>query len=1027
MIPRLAIDDAIGDGTIAYLERLKTAGFKGEISVDVSDRLVAATDNSVYQIMPQAVIFPRSTLDVSLALSLLNTDEFSAISVTPRGGGTGTNGQALNDGIIIDCSKFMNRILDINIQEKWVRVESGVVLDQLNRALKPYGYFFAPTVSSGSRATLGGMINTDACGKGSRVYGKTGEHIIDLNIVLINGEVLQSREISFNELQSIKEKNDFIGRIYSEVYRVCNDKASAIKSVFPRLSRYLSGYNLEMIMHEERRSFNLNYLIAGSEGTLGVVTEACLAIKQLPAYKKLVVLRFETFVHAMESSHILMETDPVAMECIDDNVIDRVRNDVIYEDVKGFIDDENGQVTGAIVIVEYESSDEGDVFLKVQNLKELIESNWGKKPFPHSYYIPSNSVESAAVWEMRKKCVGLLGNLKGARKPIAFVEDTAVDPRQMPEYISDFRELLDDANLQYGMFGHMDTGVLHVRPALDMKDPADEILMHTLTTRVCDLVKSYGGLLWGEHGKGFRSEYNPEFFGEDLFDELCRIKSVVDPHNQLNPGKIAFPYGSSYSKLAKVNSPSRGSFDRQISKDIAVEYSQALDCNGNGACHDVNPDTVMCPSVKQTKDRVHSPKGRAGILREWLRLLELKNYRPRMQVLSFRTVLWWPVGLIAKMWRSFLKICGQKDFSHDVYSAMSGCLACKACATQCPIHVDIPEMRSWFLEHYHRRYLRPVRDYCIAILENCVSWMALFPKFFNIFLGNFFVQSVFRHGIGIVDMPLLSPSSIKRLFATEGIKPFCLKQIANLSESEKKRSVLLLQDAFTSFYESNVLQAVCGILAKSGVTVYIVPFFPNGKGLHIKGFMQAFRWRVRKNSQQLEKLSSYGIPMVGIDPGVVLTYRDEYPRIMGADYPASKVYLLQEWLDEYLKDSNTICSRPKIKNQKPFVLMGHCSEKTMVHASQEMWRSVFNLFGQDLVIEEVGCCGMCGVFGHEAIHELESKKAYALSWQKKMPESVNDRSNILVSGHSCRSQVKRCDGFTPMHPAEALFTVFPNE
>ncbi|MGK5091567.1 FAD-binding and (Fe-S)-binding domain-containing protein [Deltaproteobacteria bacterium TL4] len=1008
MIPRLNLSEPTQQIYANFIKHLKHRPFSGEIKVDYGTRLLAATDNSIYQILPEVVLYPKNRDDIMELLCLANMEAYQKITFSPRGGGTGTNGQSLSTGIIVDCSKYMNRILEINVKEGWVRVEPGVVLDQLNDELKRHGVFFAPNLSPSNRATLGGMINTDACGQGSRVYGKTSNHILQLSCVLANGDFWESKPLEKSELKALKKRHDRVGQIHRQVDEIVTKKKSLIKKTFPQMSRFMTGYNLAKV-YETPGQFNLNYILSGSEGTLAFVTEARLKLTPLPQYKQLVVVKYDSFEDALQAAEVLVETDPTAIETIDEHILDLAKGDEIYPKVKKWIQAEGEKPPRAINLVEFSGNEARLINQQVQTLCQSLETN---KAFPKQaigYSLAQKPEDITALWELRKKGVGLLGNTQGNRKPLPFVEDTAVPPKHLAAYIQEFRTLLDGYGLEYGMFGHVDVGCLHVRPALDLKDLNDEALIRELSDKVVALVLKYGGVMWAEHGKGFRSEYTPQFFGKELYQDLRRIKEAFDPANKLNPGKIASPF-SMQDLVVSLESPLRGHFDRQILSGLQKSYHTALNCNGNGACFDYHPNTVMCPSSKITRDRLHSPKGRAGMLREWVRQLSLASQSP----------------LVNKRWKitqGFFKIGnnlgkrrGVYDFSNEVYEAMMGCLACKACAAQCPIHVDVPDFRARFLERYHTRYLRPLKDYFVATVEHTGKWFSRIPRIANALLTFPLTQSLLSKIIGFTHAPLFSPLPMEQGLKMRGATRFDFNQLRNLSPQAKQNHVLLLQDAFTSFYETHVVFDVYDLLTLLGYQVLVPPFYPNGKPSHIKGFMTLFHKIAQKNASWLEQLGTLEIPMMGIDPSVVLTYRDEYPKVLGKPLNF-QVHLLQEWL---LTQEKQI-QRLKIKAPSgSYKLLGHCMEKTGALASQEQWVALFKNFGIQLTLLPAGCCGMAGTYGHESIHVQESQGIYELSWKPHISNKENSRAYLLASGYSCRSQVARFEGFAPKHPLQAL-------
>ncbi|MHB2021562.1 MAG: FAD-binding and (Fe-S)-binding domain-containing protein, partial [Candidatus Xenobia bacterium] len=696
MIPRLDAHATVDATVRRYLEELARAGFSGDLRTDYATRLTAATDNSIYQVVPTAVIFPRTTADVAHAMRLLDEARFHQVSLTPRGGGTGTNGQSLANGVVMDLSRYMNRILARD--EASVTVQPGVVLDDLNAFLKPHGVFFAPNLSPSNRATIGGMIATDASGEGSRKYGKTGQHLEELEVVLRGGIVHRARPVTASQ------ETGLVADAHRLVREIAVTRREEIAQTFPRLLRYMTGYNLAHM--SDGVTVDLTRLFAGSEGTLGIVTEARLRLTRREKHHALFVLHYPHFDAALASAEWLVATDPASVETIDETVLTLARGDAIYELVREFVGGAQ-----AINLVEYRDDDLLALQAQVDKLRDVVKA----RDIPFALTWKSDEIQN--LWNLRKKGVGLLGNAPGPRKPVPFVEDTVVPPEHLYAYVREFRALLDACGLQYGMFGHVDVGCLHVRPALDLKQPEDEALIRRITDRVTELVTRYGGLLWGEHGKGFRSELVPHHFGPVLYGELQRIKAFFDPRNQLNPGKIATAAGTS-QPLTRIDGPTRGALDRQIARDDQVAMTKAIECNGNGQCFDTNVDSIICPSSKITRDRIHSPKGRATLMREWLRLLANQGVVATREQRHGRA-------------RPMPRSMAREDFSHEVYDAMAGCLACKACATQCPVRVDIPELRAQFLELYHQRYTRPVSDYLTANLERMLPLMANLPRTVN--------------------------------------------------------------------------------------------------------------------------------------------------------------------------------------------------------------------------------------------------------------------------------------------------------
>jgi FAD/FMN-containing dehydrogenase/Fe-S oxidoreductase len=1016
MIPQISQAPGLVQLVLNFLQALEQQGFTGDTATSYADRLTMATDNSIYQLLPDAVLFPRSTADVALLARLAAEERFKSLVFTPRGGGTGTNGQALNKGIVVDMSRYMNRIIEINPEQGWVRVEAGVIKDQLNQYLKPYGYFFAPELSTSNRATLGGMINTDASGQGSLVYGKTSDHVMGVRAVLLGGDILDTHPMSAALAEDLGRDESTIGKIYRTVYERCRERRQLIIDKFPKLNRFLTGYDLRHVFNDDLSQFDLTRILTGSEGTLAFITEAKLDITRLPKVRRLVNVKYDSFDSALRNAPFMVEARALSVETVDSKVLNLAREDIVWHSVSELITDVPDKEMLGLNIVEFAGDDldliEGQVASLCERLDSLIAQGEGGVI---GWQICSELNGIERIYGMRKKAVGLLGNAKGQAKPIPFAEDTCVPPQHLADYITEFRALLDGHQLSYGMFGHVDAGVLHVRPALDMCDPHQEVLMKRISDEVVALTAKYGGLLWGEHGKGFRAEYSPAFFGETLFEELRRIKAAFDPDNRLNPGKICPPLGVD-DPMMQVDAVKRGTFDRQIPIAVRTSWRGAMECNGNGLCFNFDVKSPMCPSMKISSNRIHSPKGRATLTREWLRLLADRGVDPdalEKQLPEQRASL---RGLIERTRNTWHARKGEYDFSHEVKEAMSGCLACKACSTQCPIKIDVPAFRSRFLQLYHTRYLRPARDHLVATVESYAPLMARAPKTFNFFMSQPWVRNLSQKHIGMVDLPMLSTPTLQQQLVGHRSANTTLEQLEKYSAEQRAKTVLVVQDPFTSYYDAQVVADFVRLVEKLGFEPVVLPFSPNGKAQHIKGFLQKFARTARKTSEFLNRIAKLGMPMVGVDPALVLCYRDEYKQTLGEERGDFHVQLVHEWLPGVLADRETADV-----GGEAWYLFGHCTEVTALPAAPNQWAAIFARFGAKLENVSVGCCGMAGTYGHEVKNHASSLGIYELSWHQAMQRLPRQR--CLATGYSCRSQVKRVEGNGVRHPLQALLEI----
>ncbi|MDF1761159.1 MAG: FAD-binding and (Fe-S)-binding domain-containing protein [Coxiellaceae bacterium] len=951
-----------------FIETLQANGFDGDIETDLATRLLNATDNSVYQIMPLAVVMPKHAQDIQTLCQLIHQPEYKRLAVTARGGGTGTNGQSLSESIIVDCSKYMNGIGELNLEKGFVKVQPGVVLDQLNDFLRPRGVFFAPTLSTSNRATLGGMTNTDACGKGSLLYGKTSQHVLAITAVYSDGSQHTSQACSLDQLDKLKQQSSLLGNIYRQVDdTVCRCKQT-IDQQFPTLTRFMTGYDLKHVYNDRRDEFNLNSILCGSEGTLAIITELTLKLTAIPKHTDLMVLQYESFELALQHAKQLLSIKPAAIETIDHTILECAKTDIIYDQVKNFVYTPS-RTTAAINYVELVSNDNQQQQTKLQQLTQLIEQH-DSPCFNATLATATQDIKN--LWELRKKSVGLLAKTPGRRQPVSGIEDTVVPPEKLADYMKEFCALLDAHALKYGIFGHADTGCLHVRPAYDLTNPDDEKLYFEITEQVAELVQKYGGLMWGEHGKGMRSQYVPMFFGDKLYDELRKIKQAFDPHHQFNPGKIATPYNSNET-VVSLQSTLRADYNRDIHPSDSEPYHKALSCNGNAACFNYDYNSAMCPSYKASRDRCYSPKGRATLLREWLRQKSM--------------------GV-------------DEAFQDQVFDSMDHCLGCKACATGCPVNINIPNEKSKFLQDYYQFNSPSLADNMIIhseiIAKHQSQWPRLSSAISKLPLFNWFTKTCFE----LTDLPIVSSPNLLQRIQHKNIASYDLSALQQLSPTDKH--VVIIQDSLTSFYEAELVMDCLQLLQQLSFKPLLFNWFSNGKPLHVKGMRDDFKQLAQINADALSTISQLKLPMVGIDPSITLSYQDEYPDMLG---PVKfRVQLIQQWLNQ-----QPISLQAKSPDM-PLLLLAHCTEATQSNQNTLAWQQLFNKFGLSLNIGQVGCCGMAGSYGYETKHLDNSKKLFDMSWQQHM----SDDHVILATGFSCRCQIKRCSEQQPLHPISFL-------
>ena len=973
----MARPSPVPDGRVAALRvALTSEGFGGDFEDSRGARQVGATDNSIYEVLPAAIVYPAEGEDLNRVVRA-TLCQAERLALTARGGNTGTNGQSLNDGIIVDFARHMNRILKVDAAALTVTVEPGVVLDQLNVELSRHGLFFPPTTSTATRATIGGMVATDASGKGSRVYGKTSDYIVAMDVVLADGSDWHVETMTRREVEEMAQGTDLSADIHRETLRVVMEQAEAIADVFPIMNRGLTGYNLQKTYDAAADRFSLAYLLAGSEGTLALSKAITLRVAVKPTVKALAVVSYDDFDAGLRDVERLLEAEPLAIEILDDKVLGVAKTDIVWSGIAAVLGDRGTKTVEALAFVEYAGSSIRQVDEGLARLQKLLDR-------PSVGMIDVRMVRDPAViarlWTLREKSVGLLGRLGGGKQGIPFVEDTAVPPNKLADYVAEFRALLDAHDLQYGMFGHADVGCLHVRPFLDMKDPAQAALVRPISDGVAALVKRYGGLLWGEHGRGFRGEYSPFFFGPGLYGELGRIKAAFDPNNLFNPGKLASPNGR--LALDRIdNVPFRGELDRGIGAELMEAFDRAVACNGNGACFSWDALDTMCPSYKATRDRAQSPKGRAALLRGWS--------RSQSDAAALDQ--------------------DRDDIENALNTSLKTCLSCKACTTLCPVQVDIPTMKSRFLARYHLRHPRPLRHLLLGRMEELLAIGRALPRLANALGQSGVMRGLLSKWFGLVDLPRFSNFRRTRLRHVPR-----LQALRSLDRDAIRRTIVLVEDGFTASFDRPVPAAAAALLTHLGYDVRRLPPRRNGKLLHLLGMRDRFARIAAARTAEYTQIAETGVRLVGLDAATSLMFEQEYREFV-PDF-RGKVIGLEALLADDIAAGLLAVDRPHA-GEGSYRLLGHCTETALRPDTLAKWVTVLRHFGVTAEPVRTGCCGMAGLFGHEADNLAISNRLFDLSWRDAI---AGPPGGVLATGYSCRSQAKRLAGIRPLHPAELL-------
>ena len=921
-----------------FFDALINAGFDGDLEDDLGSRHVLATDNSPYEQMPAGVLFPRSTHDVTLIFQVANQPDFQALTFTPRGGGTSTNGQSLGEGIIIDCSRHLRAIKNFDAELGYITVEAGVVLDELNRFIAPEGWFFPVLISTGSRACLGGMANTNACGKGSAYYGQMCHHVDALTTVLSNGELIETSALNTQAWEELSRENTTLGHISKQIqHEIQANIPALIKKKHPNLRRTLTGYGLSTLI-TQHQYIDINQLIIGSEGTLGVVTELRLKLTRKPRKTVLVVFTYTSFISALEHGQSLLShpnTRPVAIEALDEKILSLAKRDEFTDQVRG------------LNLVEY---------VLDNNSETSIETCLKNSDKNHSSYLTYKIIhdpaEQAAFWELRKKSVGLLSNFNWeGRHPLSGIEDCLVPPAHLPGFIRELTQLLDSRGLCYGMFGHVDAGCIHVRPAFNLADAQDERDYLNMIHVAKRLVEKYEGILWGEHGKGVRSAFAPEFWGDAIYASMCRVKHAFDPYNRLNPGKIAA--SNLAMPLISINTlPFQEKLNQSISARLKHRYESALNCNGNGACFNHDKQQLMCPSYKVTKNRIHSPKGRARLVRAYLR---------------------------------------DPAYADAAYHALNGCLGCNGCTNQCPAQVNIPAIKSEFLAAYHSHKRRNLTHFFIKISEELTWQTARFPKLSRIFFGNPISQKVLTL-MGLTRLPSIP----KKQFP---IPPFHhSKEILSTAEPG---DLVLLSDFLTFNYEPELINKIIESLRLFYGRVFLLAPFYSGIARHAEGDLETAHVYSKKNKNLLLQLKQNNILFTTLDPSV-----DSYLKSQHDNFPSlAELLLTIDWSKWRFK-----------KSEKEIYLLLHCHETANLNSNSKStsnyWQDIFRRCGYVITTPSLGCCGMAGAYGVQTAHAKNAQQLFESTWQDYCrPDIIT-----LATGYSCRTQISFFTKIKPIHP-----------
>lgn len=936
-----------------------------EVRFDAASRKLYGTDASIYYVEPLGVVLPRTTDDLQSAVQLIRE---SGASVVPRGGGTSLSGQSIGPGIVVDCSKYLNRIVDYDAGARTVRVQPGVVLDQLNRKLQPDHLWFGPDVATSSRANLGGMLGNNSAGSRSVVYGKTADHTKSIDLILSDGHRVRFGDLTPADWGLKSRQTDLEGRIYRTIREVVLGRSEEIRARFPNIIRRVSGYNLEGVLARlDTPANSLVPLIVGSEGTLGFIAEAELALVPRPKFRGLLVPHFSSLRAALDSVADCLELGPSAVELLDDFLIRLAADNIALRSVTQLV---VGRPS-ALLMVEFHGDDPKGVDARVEKCRQKLSG----RPGLTACVVPGNAEEREKLWNFRSSAVPLLYGMPGDRKPVTFVEDPAVDPEKMPEFADRFRAILHRHGTDGAFYGHASVGCLHLRPLLNLRATRDITLMRRIMEDVTDLVLEFGGSLSGEHGDGLvRSEWNRKMFGPAVYEAFRAVKHAFDPTNFFNPGKVVDAPAMEANLRQSLGIPAADPptvFD--YSRHEGFFRSIEL-CNGSGVCRKTQGGT-MCPSFRATLDEKDSTRGRANALR-----VALQEGIPGRADAPF-----------AERW---------------VYEVLDLCLMCKACKSECPSNVDLAKLKAEFLHAYYKAHTRPLGHHLMAnfLAINRIGSMAAGPA--NFLNRRSVVRRLMEWLTGIDrrrSLPEFHRDHFRRWFSKRGRRG-------------AGRKVLLLDDCFTSYGEPDVGKSAVRVLEAAGFEVEPLGICC-GRSLISKGFLTEARDLARSGVSALAPRVRDGAVILGLEPSCLVTLIDEWVDLVPgpeAESVGRAARLAEDFLSEQIANGS---ARLPLSGRQPrdVLFHAHCHQKAICGVNGSV-AALSQLPGVRVEALDTGCCGMAGSFGYE--HYDLSVQIANLSLVpaiEKRPDAV-----VCATGTSCRHQIKDLTGRTALHPLQLI-------
>jgi FAD/FMN-containing dehydrogenase/Fe-S oxidoreductase len=967
MATQAVVDETLAGETRELVHELERV-VEGEVRFDKYSRILYSTDASIYQIEPIGVVLPRHADDV---IATLEVAYRHGVPVLPRGGGSSLAGQAVGHAVHIDMSKYMNRILEVNEEEGWVRVQPGVVLDQLNNHIAAHGLQFGPDPASSNRATMGGIFSNNSTGAHSILYGRPVNHALEADIVLSDGTATHISRLDEAGVQAKMQQEGLEGSIYRAVRQLVANNTELIQNNFPKHWRRSGGYNLDEIARQMKgeEPFNLLKLLVGSEGTFAALTELKLNLVPRPTMTALSIVHFDDLIDAMKATPVILECNPSAVELIDEMMIGLVREVPDYARQLTWIEGH----PQAVLIVEFYGESDAELLSKLDELEAHLKRNHIGTAVVRAV----TAEEKGRVWGVRKAGLGFLMGLPGDYKPIPFIEDPAVPVEHLATYIRNVRDVCRAYDARMAAYAHASAGCVHVRPLINLKEGNEVNKMHAIATAVCGLVQKYDGVMSSEHGDGLvRSEFNERIFGPELYSLFKQVKQTWDPKGIMNPGKVVdgepmthnLRFGADYRTTpiqTYFRYPREGDFAR------AIEM-----CSGIGICRKDGTGT-MCPSYMATRDEEHSTRGRANALRA-----------------------------------AISGVLSTDELTSDrMLEVLDLCLECKGCKAECPSAVDMAKLKYEVLARRVDRYGAPLRSRLFGNIHLVSRLGSAMAPWSNLLANNPLSKAIGKR-LG------LAPERPIPEFAAEPFDVWFRQHPRN--GQARNGQVVLFHDTFMTYNQPSIGQAAVKVLEAAGYEPILVERRKCcGRPMISKGLLKEAKSNAEHNIDLLAPYAEAGIPIIGTEPSCLLTLRDEYPEL--ADDPragivAENSFLIEEFITQLLDEGKLAL---QFNGNKPAKVLvhGHCHQKALAGTAPTL--RMLGLMGCEVEEVDSGCCGMAGAFGFEAEHYDMSMKIGNLRLLPAVRAEAPTTA-IAAAGISCRQQISHGAGRTARHPIEIL-------